>query len=157
MRFINIMKRKKTGYYKDNNKGVTLIEALVSVVIVAIGFLSVYQLTSYAINSIDSSIDRTKLNFLSEMMAEDMMADPSNAKKYQYSQTCSYNNNSGQNLYDLRRNKWNEKFKDMIDNCKTKDQKQTIIGENADRFSARINIKNKDGKQRKYLGVIIKK
>ncbi len=52
---------KQAGYYKKNNiKGITLIEALVAVVIVAIGFLSVYQLSSYAVNSIDGSIDRNK-------------------------------------------------------------------------------------------------
>lgn len=157
MKYTNTVKLQKTGSHK-NNKGITLIESMVAVVIVAIGFLSVYQLTSYAINSIDASIDRNKLNFLSEMMAEDMIADPDNAKMYAYSQTCGYTNpTGGQNLYDKRQDKWNQRFKNMLDNCKTNDEKKTMIGENTDRFTARINIKNKDGKQRKYLGVVIKK
>jgi Tfp pilus assembly protein PilV len=61
-----ITMRKQAGSYKKNNiQGITLLEALVAVVIVAIGFLSVYQLSSYAVNSIDGSIDRNKINFLS--------------------------------------------------------------------------------------------
>jgi Tfp pilus assembly protein PilV len=55
--------------------GLTLIEALVSVVIVGIGFISIFQMVNYSIRSIDVSGERTKSNFLVSMVAEDLMAD----------------------------------------------------------------------------------
>ncbi len=58
-----------------NILGLTLIEALVSVVIVGIGFISIFQMVNYSIRSIDVSGERTKSNFLVSMVAEDLMAD----------------------------------------------------------------------------------
>ncbi len=58
-----------------NILGLTLIEALVSVVIVGIGFISIFQMVNYSIRSIDVSGERTKTNFLVSMVAEDLMAD----------------------------------------------------------------------------------
>lgn len=147
------------GSYRQNNKGITLIESLVAVVIVAIGFLSVYQLTSYAVNSVSASLDRTKLNFLSEMMMEDIMADPKNAQLYQYKTTCSYTSfgNTTQ-VSDQKRNDWNNRFRDVLNvkACRANDTKETVITDTG-QYVARINIKNKDGRQRKYLGLVIKK
>ncbi len=63
---INIVKYKL-------QKGISLIEALVSTVIVAIGFLAVFQLVNYSVNSIDVSAERTKINYITSMIAEDMI------------------------------------------------------------------------------------
>ena len=68
-----------------NILGLTLIEALVSVVIVGIGFVSIFQMVNYSIRSIDVSGERTKTNFLVSMVAEDLMADKEqeyNKKKF---------------------------------------------------------------------------
>ena len=51
-----------------SNKGLTLIEALVCLVIIGIGFIAVNQLITYAVSSMDRSMERTKVNFLSEMV-----------------------------------------------------------------------------------------
>ena len=53
-------------------KGLTLIEALVCLVIIGIGFIAVNQLITFPIASMDRSLERTKVNFLSEMVIEDM-------------------------------------------------------------------------------------
>jgi Tfp pilus assembly protein PilV len=58
-----------------NILGLTLIEAMVSVVIVGIGFISIFQMVNYSVRSIDVSGERTKTNFLVSMVAEDLMAD----------------------------------------------------------------------------------
>ena len=55
------------------SKGISLVEALVSTAIVAIGFLAVFQLVNYSVNSIGVSAERTKINYLSSMIAEDMI------------------------------------------------------------------------------------
>ena len=41
-------------------KGITLIEALVSTVIIGIGFVAVFQMVNYSVQSIDVSGERTK-------------------------------------------------------------------------------------------------
>ena len=48
---------------KKNNSGVSLLEALISMVIVGIGFVAVLQITQYSINSVKTSGERTKLLF----------------------------------------------------------------------------------------------
>ena len=65
-----------------SNKGLTLIESLVCLVIIGIGFIAVNQLITYAVSSMDRSMERTKVNFLSEMVIEDMMGDANNASSY---------------------------------------------------------------------------
>ena len=41
-------------------KGITLIEGLISTVIVGIGFIAVFQMVNYSVQSIDVSGERTK-------------------------------------------------------------------------------------------------
>ena len=40
-------------------KGMTLIEALVSTAIVAIGFIAIFQMVSYSVQAVDVSNERT--------------------------------------------------------------------------------------------------
>ena len=53
--------------------GLTIIEALVSTVVVGIGFIAVFQMTNFSVRSIDTSSERTKANYLVSMMAEDVL------------------------------------------------------------------------------------
>ena len=62
-------------------KGVTLIEALISTVIIGIGFAAVFQMVSYSVQSIDVSGERTKTNYLMSMVAEDIISDKLSEKK----------------------------------------------------------------------------
>ena len=56
-------------------KGMTILEALVSTAIVAIGFIAIFQMVNYSIQSIDVSGERTKSNYLVSMVAEDLIGD----------------------------------------------------------------------------------
>ena len=62
-------------------KGITLIEALISTVIIGIGFAAVFQMVSYSVQSIDVSGERTKTNYLMSMVAEDIISDKLSEKK----------------------------------------------------------------------------
>ena len=90
----------------NSNKGLSIIESLVCLVIIGIGFIAVSQLTSFAIGSMDRSMERTKVNFLSEMIIEDMMGDPDNATNYSFDETCTHNTGSESRLSDVQKNKW---------------------------------------------------
>ena len=86
------------GRDNKNNKslGLTLIEALVSAAIVGIGFISIFQMVNYAVQSIDVSGERTKTNYLVSMVAEDLMADRDSEdggkKFYEHLLTNKWNN-----------------------------------------------------------------
>ena len=58
-----------------NQKGITLIEALVSTVIIGIGFVAIFQMVQYSVRSIDVSGERTKSNLLISMVAEDLISE----------------------------------------------------------------------------------
>ena len=60
---------------RSKEKGITLIEALISTVIIGIGFAAVFQMVSYSVQSIDVSGERTKTNYLMSMVAEDIISD----------------------------------------------------------------------------------
>ena len=83
---------------KIKERGLTLIEALVSTVIVGIGFIAVFQMVNYSVQSIDVSGERTKGNYLVSMVAEDLMGsavstiditDPNDATKTIKQTFCS--------------------------------------------------------------------
>ena len=62
-------------YNKYREKGVTLLEALVATAIIGIGFVAIFQMVNYSVRSIDLSSERTKVNYLVTMMAEDLIGD----------------------------------------------------------------------------------
>ena len=66
-----------TGIFnkKKSEKGMTLLEALVSTAIIGIGFVAIFQMVNYSIQSIDVSGERTKTSYLVGMVAEDMISE----------------------------------------------------------------------------------
>ena len=65
------MKVKNNFYIK----GISLLEAIVSTAIIGIGFVAILQMTNYSVSSIGISSERTKANFLTNMIAEDTDED----------------------------------------------------------------------------------
>ena len=61
-------------------KGTTLLEALVATAIIGIGFIAIFQMVTYSVRSIDVSGERTKINYLTDMIVEDLMAYKSSKK-----------------------------------------------------------------------------
>ena len=60
---------------KKSEKGMTLLEALVSTAIIGIGFIAIFQMVNYSVQSIDVSGERTKSNYLVGMVAEDLISE----------------------------------------------------------------------------------
>ena len=157
----------------SNKKGFSIIETLVCLVIIGIGFVAINQLTGFAINFMDRSMEKNKMNFLAEMIVEDMIANPDNAKVdyNNFTQSCSHSQKSASSLSGIQKNKWRDKLmaknlmkidgKDRKPKCDSaKDQKKVHIKDNTavhnTRTSGRLNFFTGKGKQKKYLGVIIK-
>ena len=144
-------------------KGLTIVEALVCLVIIGIGFIAVNQLITFSIASMDRSLERTKVNFLSEMVIEDMIGDVNNASSYVFNEQCSHSARGASNLSDKQKNKWREKFqaknqirvlennvwKEKKPRCLTGDRKKSYVTATTGRFIFKTN----KGKRIKYLGV----
>ena len=63
------------GNRRKSEKGMTLLEALVSTAIIGIGFVAVFQMVNYSVQSIDVSGERTKASYLVSMVAEDVISE----------------------------------------------------------------------------------
>ena len=134
--------------YKVSEKGITLIEALVSTAIVAIGFIAIFQMVQYSIRSIDVSGERTKSNLLISMVAEDLISEknatsPTNKVSlvdYLVSQekngraswnapSCvsgSSTNQSFTNTVDAKKYKWTNRFSKEDENVKVQEIKKSL-------------------------------
>ena len=134
----------------QNNKGISLIEALVSIVIVGIGIVSVLQLSVYAVRTADVALERNKVNFLSEMMMETLVVNQGSLTTYNLNiNDCNYTFSN--NLQKI----WIDTYKNVLDTntkttrCLPGDKKITRINNNT---SATINFTVGGGKQQKFLG-----
>ena len=85
---------KKFGF-KKSEKGMTLLEALVSTAIVGIGFIAIFQMVNYSVRSIGVSGERTKVNYLASMVAEDVISE-------KFSDSPTANTKFMDHLVDLR-------------------------------------------------------
>ena len=149
-----------------SNKGISIIESLVCIVIIGIGFIATMQLSAFSINSMDRATEKNKLNYLSEMVMEDMIGDPDNVTNYgSFNETCSYSNKGGSNLYNKMKDKWRNKLKEKnhirVNNkdkkmpCDYSDTKKTFVNSGTN-TTGRVNFLTGKGKRKKYLGVVVK-
>ena len=152
---------------EKNIKGISILESLVCLVIIGVGFVAMLQLSSFSINAMDRSLERNKMNFLSEMVLEDMIGDPVNVSNYLLNQTsCTYTTTSGTNLYSRKISKWKNKlrekdfikfddgsgYKDKAMRCLSGDSKKASVSSGI----GKINLFTGKGKRKKYLGVMVK-
>ena len=94
------MKRK----FIKNILGISILEALVSTAIIGIGFVAILQMTNYSVQSIYTSGERTKANYLTSMIAEDVIGN----KKM----TDDAGNNFS-NILNFNSGGWNSDFCDQ--------------------------------------------
>jgi len=155
----NIIIRMQLGmsYKTRKNKGVSLIEALVAIVVVGVGFASILQLAAYATRTTDVAIERNKVNFIAEMMAEDIIADKANANNYNKIFECSYPVVTGSQVSDFRTKRLQENFGVLnVEICKTGDVKKSSVTTVGEDSNATINLHLGDGNRKKYIGVKVK-
>ena len=78
------LRKRKMMKVKNNFyiKGISLLEAIVSTAIIGIGFVAILQMTNYSVSSIGISSERTKANFLTNMIAEDTLGNRSTGIRF---------------------------------------------------------------------------
>ena len=155
---------------KFSEKGMTLLEALVSTAIIGIGFVAVFQMVNYSVQSIDVSGERTKANYLVSMVAEDLISErDSNSpttdvkfKDYLINNSwsmgkCSNRGTSFTNFNNAVQNKfqkWDNRFSKERLKCKgNKDNKILKIYEICNNNAAANNCKYNNTTNYKGNGV----
>lgn len=120
----NVMNRHKTR--SANQRGATLIEILVAVLILSLGTLGMAALQARALKGNVSSLQRTQAVMLSTYMMEVMRVDQNNAKALSYntgtltgggeinSSICNPASITGNSLSDVNKKHWLESTKQAI-------------------------------------------
>ena len=150
---------------KNSEKGVSLIEALVCMVIVGVGFVAMLQVGALTISSMDRAVEKNKVNFLTEMMMEDIISDPDSISEYaKFNERCGYNQTGGSNNFDKKKDKWKDKMKRDDDikigsnykkpPCDNNDINRVLSASNGEQ--ARIRFLTNKGKSKKYIGLVLK-
>ena len=98
---------------KNNQSGLSILEALVAVVVFILGLAGIYMMSTLSNRAMISSIERDKLNMVSAMVIESMTIDTANIVKYD--NTNCYEASSGSSLIETaNRKKWAKKYKKII-------------------------------------------
>ena len=157
---INGMEMLGVGY-KIKEKGLTLIEALVSTVIVGIGFVAVFQMVNYSVQSIDVSGERTKGNYLVSMVAEDVMGsaissiditDPNDASKTIKQKFYEYLVKTSSDATGGKGNSWSQMSCSSGSSFQGNNVIKRKIDKWEDRFSTKM-FKCRGANEKKYLKV----
>ena len=135
-----INKMIKFSNKRKKQSGITLLESLISTAIIGIGFVAIFQMVNFSVQSIDSSSERTKANYLVSMIAEDIIAHKITETSFERIEGCGVKTkkldkikliyetgveDAGEN----KKEKWNSIFKtDRYLKCKSeKDIKDVKI------------------------------
>ena len=153
-------------------KGISIVESLVALVVIGIGFIAILQVSAFTISSMDRSMEKTKLNFLSEMIIEDMISNPEKISSYDgFNDSCSYSQKGGNTLHEKQKDKWRNKlaeknyirirnasgsYKERKNPCFNQDSKKTFVSTRNKSTAGRVNFITGKGKRKKYLSVIVK-
>ena len=135
-----INKMIKFSNKRKKQSGITILESLISTAIIGIGFVAIFQMVNFSVQSIDSSSERTKANYLVSMIAEDIIAHKITETSFERIEGCGVKikkldkikliyetgvEDAGEN----KKEKWNSIFKtDRYLKCKSeKDIKDVKI------------------------------
>ena len=113
-------------YFQQTKEAFTLIEALVSVAITAIGFAGVYALVTTANTVMSDTIDKEKLKFQNTEIIESIHADQDNIMEYNGKDLSNCSSiKTGQNKADQlkRLQSWCDKIQGEVGNKRTQDKR----------------------------------
>jgi type IV pilus assembly protein PilV len=113
-----------------NKQAFTLIEALVSVAMMAIGFAGVYALVSTSNRILGDSIDREKLNFQASEIIESLHADQANILEYNgkdLSKCATLKTKKGKENQLTRLKAWCTKLQGEVGDKRTQDKRRIRV------------------------------
>ena len=117
-----INKMIKFSNKRKKQSGITILESLISTAIIGIGFVAIFQMVNFSVQSIDSSSERTKANYLVSMIAEDVIAHKITDTSFERIEACGEKKNKLDDIKPIyetgvedaeenKKNKWDKIFK----------------------------------------------
>ena len=136
---------------KNNQSGLSILEALVAVVIFILGLAGIYMMSTLSNRAMISSIERDKLNMVSAMVIESMTIDTTNIVKYD--NTNCYESSSGSSLIETaNRKKWAEKYRKVI---QSKDKDGNINDAKEGSEDCKVEVKEITGENAHMITIIM--
>ena len=143
---------------QNTKKAFTLIESLVSVVLLAIGFAGVYSLTSTSNTILNDSIEREKLSFQASEIIESLHADQPNILEYNGKDLSQCNNikvNKGKENQLTRLKAWCQKLQGELGDKRIQDKRfirvvKTKVG-NKNVYVVSIELSGKSDKKSVFM------
>ena len=114
----------------ENEQGFTLIEVLVSVAILAIGFVAVIALVSVSDRTLQNSVDRAQLNSQASEIIETLHSDQSNIAEYNnknIGKCDSLSTPKGKTVQHDRLKKWCERVKGESGETASRDKRMVRV------------------------------
>ena len=123
---------------QNTKQAFTIIESLVSVILMAIGFAGVYSLVSTSNTILNDSIERQKLSFQASEIIESLHADQPNILEYNGKDLSQCNNikvNKGKEDQLTRLKAWCQKLQGELGDKRNQDKRfirvvKTKVGDN---------------------------
>jgi len=143
---------------QNTKKAFTLIESLVSVVLMAIGFAGVYSLVSTSNTILNDSIEREKLSFQASEIIESLHADQPNILEYNGKDLSQCNNikvNKGKENQLTRLKAWCQKLQGELGDKRNQDKRlirvvKTKVG-NKNVYVVSIELSGKSDKKSVFM------
>ena len=143
---------------QNTKKAFTLIESLVSVVLMAIGFAGVYSLVSTSNTILNDSIEREKLSFQASEIIESLHADQPNILEYNGKDLSQCNNikvNKGKEDQLTRLKAWCQKLQGELGDKRNQDKRlirvvKTKVG-NKNVYVVSIELSGKSDKKTVFM------
>jgi len=138
-----------------NKPAFTLVEALISVVLMAIGFAGVYSLVTTSNRIFHETIERQKLNFQANAIVETLQADRAQIEEYSskdLTRCDRLGGGSGKSKHLESMKRWCEKLNGDVGGKKSFSDKRFIgvekkkDGLGNDIYIATVELSGKDGK-----------
>lgn len=130
---------------KHNISGFSLVEAMVSTVIVGIAFTGIYSLTIFSSKTLNSSADRQKLQLTADSIMEVIESDLANIDSYNMDFTTCNAPDSGENEnYHQYRYKWCRMLNDQIGTAATGDEREITISDTIEGKLVTIKLESRN-------------
>lgn len=125
--------------------GFSLIEAMVSMAIMAISFVGVYTMTGYASTSLKHSTDRQKMQVIANTMFEIIASDYTSVDNYNNMDftTCTAPTSGQTQNYHQNRYKWCRMLNDAVGTPASGDIRRIAITTSGTKKTVRITLESR--------------
>ncbi len=139
---------------KNNQKGFSLIEALIATAISGIAFVGVFGLTGFSANSINSSSKQQSLQMVANQILEIVESDKANILNYNMNlANCTPPTESETQQYHINRYKWCRMINNLAGLTKAGDIRNISVVSGVNQVTLHITLQASGG----YPEIVLKK